>query len=371
MYPSPARTCIPCVFPSRSLRPLRSPPVLFHGLEDYDGDVYRPFVFDNNPVVSSDELPVLLWQTRGFRLCLHPYLYPTRVLGTSLPPSAVPPRRPLSSPALARSPPPRTRLRHVPRAGPLPCAPLALVVLLPLHVFCLRCRPEALRRRHRRIRQARPVDHDERAHLPRFSLEHEPAFAATPLSECNGYAGLIRVLLIIPCALSLCMRKRAAFLTLNLKGFATGGRCSTVRYIVRLIGWARKYGIRVSLDLHNVPGSQNGYNHSGRLGMINFFNGPMGFANAQRMLDYIRVIVEFISQPEDKDSIPMFEIVNEAYLPGIGCDVLMSLCVSVVPFLPLTQLRPSPQHDSRHNQVRRKQRSLWTGKAFYAVTTPY
>jgi hypothetical protein len=70
-------TCTPSppahVFPSRSLRPLRSPPVLFHGLEDYDGDVYRPFVFDNNPVVSSDELPVLLWQTRGFRLCLHPY----------------------------------------------------------------------------------------------------------------------------------------------------------------------------------------------------------------------------------------------------------------------------------------------------------
>ncbi|KAJ7689208.1 hypothetical protein B0H14DRAFT_866737 [Mycena olivaceomarginata] len=124
-------------------------------------------------------------------------------------------------------PPPRTRLRHVPRAGPLPCAPLALVVLLPLHVFCLRCRPEALRRRHRRIRQARPVDHDERAHLPRFSVRaprrrrrpvaaalagaRAPRFAATPLSECNGYAGLIRVLLIIPCALSLCMRKRAAF----------------------------------------------------------------------------------------------------------------------------------------------------------------
>jgi hypothetical protein len=30
------------------------------------------------------------------------------------------------------------------------------------------------------------------------------------------------------------------------------------RYIVRLLGWARKYGLRVNLDLHTAPGSQNG-----------------------------------------------------------------------------------------------------------------
>ncbi|KAJ7749874.1 hypothetical protein B0H14DRAFT_2982592, partial [Mycena olivaceomarginata] len=59
--------------------------------------------------------------------------------------------------------------------------------------------------------------------------------------------------------------------------------------------------IRVNLDLHTAPGSQNGYNHSGKLETISFLNGPMGFANAQRMLDYIRIIVEFISQPEYKD----------------------------------------------------------------------
>lgn len=29
-------------------------------------------------------------------------------------------------------------------------------------------------------------------------------------------------------------------------------------YILRVLGWARKYGIRVDLDLHTVPGSQNG-----------------------------------------------------------------------------------------------------------------
>ncbi|KAJ6528562.1 glycoside hydrolase superfamily [Mycena capillaripes] len=96
------------------------------------------------------------------------------------------------------------------------------------------------------------------------------------------------------------------------------------KYIVRLLGWARKYGIRVNLDLHTAPGSQNGYNHSGRLGQVNFLNGVMGVANAQRMLDYIRIIVEFISQPEYKDLVPMFGIVNEALLSTIGRDQLTS-----------------------------------------------
>ncbi|KAJ7661822.1 hypothetical protein B0H14DRAFT_3076934 [Mycena olivaceomarginata] len=63
--------------------------------------------------------------------------------------------------------------------------------------------------------------------------------------------------------------------------------------------------------------------------MINF-NGPMGFANAQRMLDYCTiVIVEFISQPEYKDSIPMFEIVNEgtflSYPARVGADIGYSI----------------------------------------------
>ncbi|KAF7366076.1 Glycoside hydrolase family 5 protein [Mycena venus] len=96
------------------------------------------------------------------------------------------------------------------------------------------------------------------------------------------------------------------------------------KYIVRLFGWARKYGIRVNLDLHTIPGSQNGYNHSGKTGQINFLNGIMGIANAQRALDYIRIITEFISQPEYSDVVPMFGIMNEARLGDIGRDQLSS-----------------------------------------------
>jgi glucan 1,3-beta-glucosidase len=96
------------------------------------------------------------------------------------------------------------------------------------------------------------------------------------------------------------------------------------RYILRFFGWCRKYGIRVNLDLHSIPGSQNGYNHSGKYQVVNFLNGVMGIANAQRTLGYLRIITEFISQPTYSSLIPMFGI-NEPSLAIIGQDVLESL----------------------------------------------
>ncbi|KAI8984881.1 glycoside hydrolase [Trametes punicea] len=94
------------------------------------------------------------------------------------------------------------------------------------------------------------------------------------------------------------------------------------KYVLLAFKWARKYGLRIYLELHTVPGSQNGYNHSGRLGPVNFLNGFMGIANAQRTMDYIRYIAEFISQKEYEDVVPMFGIINEPLLGIIGRDQL-------------------------------------------------
>ncbi|KAF8525997.1 glycoside hydrolase family 5 protein [Hysterangium stoloniferum] len=94
------------------------------------------------------------------------------------------------------------------------------------------------------------------------------------------------------------------------------------KYILQAFAWARKYGLRIYLDLHTVPVYR--YNHSGKLGQINFLNGVMGLANAERTLGYIRTITEFISQPEYRDVIPMFGIVNEALLTTIGRESLTS-----------------------------------------------
>ncbi|KAF5367021.1 hypothetical protein D9758_003863 [Tetrapyrgos nigripes] len=95
-------------------------------------------------------------------------------------------------------------------------------------------------------------------------------------------------------------------------------------YFLKVLGWARKYGLRICLDLHAVPGSQNGYNHSGKLAGPNFLVGNMGIANAQRTLYYIRILVEFISQPEYRDLIPIFGIVNEPLVAAIGKDAITS-----------------------------------------------
>ncbi|KAJ6515629.1 glycoside hydrolase family 5 protein [Mycena sanguinolenta] len=95
-------------------------------------------------------------------------------------------------------------------------------------------------------------------------------------------------------------------------------------YFLRVLGWARKYGLRVCLDLHAVPGLLFGLNHSGRLSPVNFLSGNMGMANAERTLYYIRVLTEFISQPAYQDLIPIFGIVNEPLLGVIGKDSLTS-----------------------------------------------
>lgn len=94
-------------------------------------------------------------------------------------------------------------------------------------------------------------------------------------------------------------------------------------YVIKAIAWARKYGIRINLDLHTVPGGQNTYNHSGRLGYMSWLNGVMGLVNAQRTLNIIRSVTEFISQPEIRNVVPVFSVLNEPNLPfGIGQDQL-------------------------------------------------
>jgi len=90
------------------------------------------------------------------------------------------------------------------------------------------------------------------------------------------------------------------------------------KYFLKAIEWGRKYGIRIMLDLHALPGSQNGWNHSGKAGTVNFMNGVMGIANAQRTLTYLRILAEFISQDQYQDVVPVLGIVNEILWGTIG-----------------------------------------------------
>lgn len=96
-------------------------------------------------------------------------------------------------------------------------------------------------------------------------------------------------------------------------------------YFVKAVTWARKYGLRVQLDFHALPGSQNGWNHSGKAGDVNWMRGVMGIANAQRHLEYIRSLAQFLSQDGIKQVVPMFGIVNEVQTKNVGLPALQSL----------------------------------------------
>ncbi|KAJ2970615.1 hypothetical protein NQ176_g8107 [Zarea fungicola] len=83
------------------------------------------------------------------------------------------------------------------------------------------------------------------------------------------------------------------------------------RYLLRGIEWARKYGLRINLDLHGLPGSQNGWNHSGRWGAIGWLNGTNGDTNAQRSLDVHDRLSQFFAQPRYKNIISHYGLANE------------------------------------------------------------
>ncbi|KAJ9118412.1 hypothetical protein QFC24_006241 [Naganishia onofrii] len=95
-------------------------------------------------------------------------------------------------------------------------------------------------------------------------------------------------------------------------------------YFVRAIGWARKYGLRIDLDLHALPGSQNGWNHSGKSGFVNWMYGIMGIANAQRTLSIHRTFAEFISQPQYSSVVTMLSLVNEVQADVVGLNALQT-----------------------------------------------
>lgn len=83
------------------------------------------------------------------------------------------------------------------------------------------------------------------------------------------------------------------------------------RYLLRGIEYARKHGLRVNLDLHAVPGSQNGWNHSGRQGSIGWLAGTDGSLNGQRTLDIHKQLSQFFAQDRYKNVVTIYGLVNE------------------------------------------------------------
>lgn len=95
------------------------------------------------------------------------------------------------------------------------------------------------------------------------------------------------------------------------------------RYLLRGIEYARQNGLRVNLDMHGAPGSQNGWNHSGRQGVIGWLNGTDGETNANRWLDIHHKLSVFFSQPRYKNIVTMYGLVNEPRMVDLNTDIVL------------------------------------------------
>ena len=93
-------------------------------------------------------------------------------------------------------------------------------------------------------------------------------------------------------------------------------------YIDKAITWANQTGLKVLLDLHGAPDSQNGYDNSGH-------NGTVGWTGSQESIEDTRAVIQKIAnnyaQDTYQDVVAGIELLNEplsSKLPG-GTDALV------------------------------------------------
>ncbi|KAF9158172.1 hypothetical protein DFQ26_007925 [Actinomortierella ambigua] len=83
-------------------------------------------------------------------------------------------------------------------------------------------------------------------------------------------------------------------------------------YLLQGLKWAAKYGLRVMVEIHAAPGSQNGWNHSGHAGKIHWVDGTLlGTKNGQRTIEYMTQLVRLVNGSGFEHVVPMFGILNE------------------------------------------------------------
>ncbi|KHC43133.1 glucan 1,3-beta-glucosidase [Candida albicans P76067] len=91
-----------------------------------------------------------------------------------------------------------------------------------------------------------------------------------------------------------------------------------VQYLEKALGWARKNNIRVWIDLHGAPGSQNGFDNSGLRDSYNFQNGD----NTQVTLNVLNTIFKKYGGNEYSDVVIGIELLNEPLGPVLNMDKL-------------------------------------------------
>jgi glucan 1,3-beta-glucosidase len=87
-------------------------------------------------------------------------------------------------------------------------------------------------------------------------------------------------------------------------------------YLKRGLEWLRKYKMKALIDLHCAPGSQNGFDNSGRKGDIHWEDQDVdgSFPNVDRTVEALRQLATMFGAPEWQDVVTGLEPVNEPFL---------------------------------------------------------
>ncbi|KAJ1724174.1 hypothetical protein LPJ61_005763, partial [Coemansia biformis] len=107
-----------------------------------------------------------------------------------------------------------------------------------------------------------------------------------------------------------------------------------IPFLEKVLGWIGKHGLNAVIDLHGVPGSQNGFDNSGKYGDI-------GWQRAQENIERSLVAVEGIARLAQKfsDVVDAVELVNEPASWGLSMDRVLDFYKSA--YTRLRNLAPS------------------------------
>ncbi|XP_076947826.1 putative glucan 1,3-beta-glucosidase A [Bidens hawaiensis] len=91
----------------------------------------------------------------------------------------------------------------------------------------------------------------------------------------------------------------------------------SLQYLDKAFLWAKKYNLKVILDLHAVPGSQNGFEHSSTR------DGSIEWGQTEETIqETVRVIEFFTARYADNPSLYAVELINEPHASGVSLNVL-------------------------------------------------
>jgi glucan 1,3-beta-glucosidase len=134
-----------------------------------------------------------------------------------------------------------------------------------------------------------------------------------------------------------------------------------IKYLDTVIQWAAEYNMRVLIDFHAAPGSQNGQDHSGKVGPIEWHQHP---ENMSRSLDVIEQLakrygsqkslygIELLNEPHRKIPFPVLVAFYKAAYERVRkhCDHTVAVVISDA-FRPLRKWHEVMADPEYHNVV--------------------